>query len=288
MVEMKFVRYNPWITQTKNKAFMHRFEDLIGKAVKRDGYTGPFQPRVAGFLVDKFNPAKDLDTRYVKFSSSMMEDIGAFLESKGVSMDDGISVVKAEAAADALVLNAKSKEGHDLIIKMVTEKGLFEKHPDFHDPILQEAIMQSFPSSIGPNQTVLVRIEPKGLPVDKAIAHLPRDERLAISEAFKKRVHADLKARGVGGNDIKMNNFIVPVGSQPNSLEEIMALQPKLIDIDALVIPSGSSYVPRSHPNPPTHVDDLFKPTDLPKLSGAQATAATSAALVQSASAVRS
>jgi hypothetical protein len=203
-------------------------------------------------------------------SGGLMKEVESFLHHAGIPVQDGLKMLKADAAADAVVLTAQGLEGtgRDVIIKISKEKGIFSNHPHLKEEWVSEGVQKMFPSALNNGETVMVRIEPRLLPVDKAIAALPPEMQQEATKKFNDAMYAKAKSKGLIARDVKPNNFGIPLDASAQNIEDIVA-HAKIMDLDAIAIPTaqaraqmanpGVEYKAEAHTAPATHIDHILE-----------------------------
>lgn len=266
---------------------------VIQTAVREGGFTAGNVPTVAAHLVGGVKSTAALAPKAITLNSGLMGQIESFLERAGVPVKQGLSVLKSDAAADAMVLTAKGLEGtgKEVAIKLTNRPGIFSEMPHLtgnplhlNEELLAPGVQEVFKSAQN-GTPVLVRIEPLMQPVDKVIAALPVPDKQQAMQEFTAGMRSRIRAKGLADVDLKSNNFAIPRNSPPvTGVEDLLSRPVKIIDTDAVRIRAPEvvaqmaepvHYTPHYHESPPRHIDELFTPTDLPALQSAKAVPAT-------------
>jgi hypothetical protein len=242
---------------------------MLESAIREGGFTAKNIPSVAVHLTNGAASSTELAADVIKLDKKLIEQIESFLGQSGIPLEDGLKTLKADAASDAIIMTANGLEGskQEVVIKIARQKGIFDYHPHIKDDWYANAIQTTFDSAAWPAQSIMVRIEPKMLPVDKAIEQLPVEMRQQATLDFNNAMYAKAKAKGLAARDVKPNNFGIPLDSGLiTSVADILAHDPKVMDMDAMVIPpkgmAAIDYTPQIDPAPPKHIHELFHTPD--------------------------
>jgi hypothetical protein len=270
---------------------------FIQTAIREGSYTAGNVPTVAAHLVGGVKSTAALAPKTVTLNAGLMGKIEAFLEQAGVPVQKGLSMLKSDAAADAIVLTAKGLEGtgKEVAIKLTNRPGIFADMPHIkgnmlhlNEELMAPGVHGAF-TSVQNGSSLLVRIEPLMEPVDKVIAAMPAADKQAAMQGFTEGMRTRIRAKGLADIDLKANNFAIPRGSPPvTSVEDLLSRPVKIIDTDAVRIRTPEvmaqmaepvHYKPVFHDAPPQHIDQLFAAPELPALESAQAVPATQQAV---------
>ncbi len=290
-------------------------EGIIQAAVRRMGFTAGVVPTVASHLTDpelmaaaakaankltgiaKIRAAAaPLAADKIVLDGALMRNVEAFLEDAGVPVSKGLTVLKTDAAADALVLTANALEGtgREVVVKMSHELGIFTQLPHLKgdalhidEPMMAEGVQRLFASKRD-GSPVLVRIEKLVQPVDKVLEGMGGDT-MELKNEFAKRIREKVHARGLADVDLKANNFGVERGVKAANLDELMRHDIRVIDPGAVKVRTPDVVAAMANPveykaayqdEPLTHIDQLFT-RELPRLKTPKAVPATDAALLR-------
>jgi|GEM_PF-2592842 len=277
----------------------------IGKAIENalhaaGNFTGGKIPTVAVHLVGGVKSTKSLAAGGIKLNEGLMRQIEGFLVDAGIPVQEGLKVLGADGASNALVLTANGLEknaARQVVIKLTDSPGFYVQKPHLtgdalllKEDLLPDAVQRAFASAQNGNP-VLVRIEPRMLPVDKVIEAMPIADKMGAHRQFKEALVRRGNEKGLLGLEVKPPNFGIPVGSKtPGTMEELLAHPGlKSIDTESFEIPLPQHvremakplpiYQPQYRDTPLKHIDEMFPVQELPTLQGAAATAATQQAL---------
>lgn len=273
--------------------------NVIEAAVKQAGsYSSTYAsarsaPSVISHLVGGVKDSGTLAAGVVKLNPGMMSKIEHYLESVGVPVRQGLTVLKADSAAESLVLTANALEGteREVVIKLTDKLGIFKplEHLEgnalhIREPLMAPAVQTVVDSLQIKGAKVLVRVEPKMVPVDTIIESLPGDK-LQMMDAYTKAMERRIFDRSLKRVDVKSNNFALHASEPPvKSFEDLLTRDSKCIDVGSLEIHTPKALSEMKNPvplykpvyaEPPKHIDDLFKLRELPLLDDAHAAAAT-------------
>jgi hypothetical protein len=274
------------------------FGKVIQAAVKAGGFTAnvvertPKVPSVAVHLAGRVKDGAALLPEAINLNPGLMTEIEAFLASAGVPVERGLKVLKADAAADALVLTAEGLEGsgREVVIKLTNKLGIHTQMPHLagnalhiQEPMMADAVQTTVKSALN-GEPVLVRIEPMMQPADKVLETLPGDK-LQMMDKFREEMKRRVNAKGLADIDLKANNFAIARNAPPvKDLDDLLSRDLRIIDPDSIRIrrpeitaqmANPIQYQPAYHPNPPKHIDELFAAKELPALDSASAAPAT-------------
>lgn len=270
---------------------------IIQSAIRAaGGFSAPVVPSVAVHLVGKVKDVRVLQGAAIQLNPALMGEVEKFLHDVGVPMGKGLKVLKSDAAADTLVLTANALEGsgQEVVVKLTGNLGIFEQMPHLKgnalhldEPMMAAGVQKTFKSALN-GSPLLVRVEQKMLPVDKAIDQFAGAKAQEVKLQFTEKMRERVRERGLADMDLKANNFAIAPGGPPvASMEDLLAREIRIIDVGAVKIRSPEvvadmakpvHYEPRYLDRLPGKVDELFTGGSLPPLSGASGVPATAQA----------
>lgn len=270
---------------------------VIESAIKAArGFTSGGVPSVAIHLTGPVKSVKALEAEAIRLNPDLMRQVEHFLEKEvGVPLQQGLKILKADAAADSLVMTANGLEGtgREVVIKLTSNMGVYKQMPHLNgnalhidEPLMAPAVQTTVKSALN-GSPVLVRVEPLMEPADKVIERFAGRDAQKVKETFGEAMRLRIRERGLADMDVKANNFAIPRGATPvNSLQELLERDVRVIDLGATMIRSPEvdatlarpgNYKPvfREPASLPKRIDDLYAAPTLPTLGETTAVPAT-------------